>query len=165
MHDNVALLKKLFTALGRRDHEAIASCYADDAHFRDIAFSLSGKARIHDMWRMICEGGCAIEVGDFGVIEADDCRGRAWVVEHYMFHRRKSRHRVPVDNVISSTFRFRHGRIVGQEDHCDSKEWARQAMGEGLAGFLAGRLRPLRWFFAKRKLAKFVKSRPRSPRT
>jgi ketosteroid isomerase-like protein len=160
MHDNVALLKKLFAALGRRDHEAIASCYAEDAHFRDIAFSLSGKARIHDMWRMICEGGSAIEVRDFGVIEADDRRGRAWVVEHYMFPRRKSRHRVPVDNVISSTFRFRYGKIVGQKDHCDAKEWARQAMGEGLMGFLAGRFRPLRAVGAKRKLAKFMKSPP-----
>lgn len=160
MHANAALMNKLFTALGRRDHAAMASCYGDDAHFRDIAFSLRGKKRIHDMWRMICDGDSEIVVRDFEVIEADDHRGRARVVEHYTFHRRKDPpdRRVPVDNAIVSSFHFENGRILSQDDDCDAKEWARQALGEGVIGYLAGRIRLLRSLVARRKLAKFVKA-------
>lgn len=162
MHANAVLLNRLFTALRRRDHEAMASCYDDDARFRDIAFSLRGKRAIHDMWRMICEGESAIELRDFEVIDADDRRGSARVVEHYTFHRRKDPpgRRVPVDNVIVSSFRFRNGRILRQDDACDAKRWARQALGEGIGGFLAGRLRPLRSLVASRKLRKFVEEKP-----
>jgi ketosteroid isomerase-like protein len=160
MHANIALLNKLFTALGRRDHEAMASCYAEEAHFRDIAFDLKGKERIHAMWRMICDGGSDIGLRYFEVLEADHRRGRAVVVEHYTFHRGKGRtaHKVPVDNAIVSRFRFKKGRILRQDDGCDSKEWARQALGEGVAGFLAGRIRLLRSLVARKKLAKFVKA-------
>jgi hypothetical protein len=160
MHANAALLHRLFTALGRRDHEAMASCYDDHAHFRDIAFSLEGKQPIHDMWRMICDGESEIEVRDFEVIEADDCRGRARIVEHYTFHRRRDPpdRRVPVDNAIVSSFRFGNGRILCQIDDCDPKEWARQALGQGPIGFLAGRIRFLRSFVAGRTLARFVES-------
>jgi len=28
----------------------MASCYDDDATFKDIAFEISGKKRIHAMW-------------------------------------------------------------------------------------------------------------------
>jgi hypothetical protein len=160
MHANAALLNKLFDALGRRDHETMASCYHQRAHFRDIAFSLRGRQRIHDMWRVICEGDSAIEVRDFEVIEADDDRGCARVVEHYTFQRRKDPpgHRVPVDNRIVSRFRFENGKILRQDDECDAREWARQALGEGLGGFLAGRIRLLRWAVARGKLRKFVKA-------
>ena len=56
MHDNAALLDRLFTALDKHDHVTMASCYREHAHFRDIAFDLVGRTRIHSMWHMICSG-------------------------------------------------------------------------------------------------------------
>lgn len=156
MHANATLLNALFTALARHDHAGMAACYHPQARFRDIAFDLRGRERIHAMWRMICAGD--IEVVDFEVIDVDDSKGRARIVEEYTFHRRKA----PPDDVarvrnsIVSRFRFEDGKIRCQDDDCDPKEWARQALGDGMAGFLAGRFRPLRSFVAKRKLAKFV---------
>lgn len=158
MHAHAALLNRLFTALAVHDHEAMAACYHPRARFRDIAFDLRGRDRIHAMWRMICAGD--LEVVDFEVIDADEDKGRARIVEEYTFHRRKTPpgDETRVRNSIVSRFRFEDGKIRRQDDDCDPKEWARQALGNGMAGFLAGRLRPLRSFVAKRKLAGFVKA-------
>jgi len=106
------------------------------------------------MWRMICAGD--LEVVNFEVADADDAKGRARIVEEYSFHRRKAEARVR--NSIVSRFRFEDGLIRRQDDECDPKEWARQALGDGPAGFLAGRLRPLRSFVARRKLAQFARA-------
>ena len=161
MQAHAALLEKLFAALAEHDHEAMASCYHPQARFRDIAFDLRGRQRIHDMWRMICAGD--IKVVDFEVIEADGDDGRARIVEEYSFHRRKPGDKARVRNAILSRFRFEGGKIRRQDDDCDPKEWARQALGTGMAGFLAGRIRLLRAFVARRKLARFVDRSPASP--
>lgn len=159
MHANSALLHKLFTSLGDHDHEAMASCYHPDARFRDIAFDLEGRGEIHDMWRMICSGDIAVE---YEVLDADDRSGRAALVDTYTFGASKDppQEGRRVRNPIRSTFRFEDGLIVRQDDECDAKSWARQALGGGLAGFLAGRIRFLRSRKAKQKLADFVAAHP-----
>ena len=43
MHANEILLRRLFDALDRHDHAAMAACYQPDATFRDIAFDLRGR--------------------------------------------------------------------------------------------------------------------------
>ena len=63
-------------------------------------------------------------------------------------------------NPIRSEFTFEDGLIRTHVDHCDEKAWARQAVGGGPAGFLAGRLRPLRSLIARRRLRRFVGSHP-----
>ena len=62
-------------------------------------------------------------------------------------------------NVIESHFVFQDGRIKDHQDFCDQKEWARQALG-GPLGYLAGRIRFLRWLAATLKLKAFVKQHP-----
>lgn len=155
-HANEALMTRLFTALHAHDHVTMASCYHDDAEFRDIAFHRKGREEIHQMWRMICTAGSNIEVADIKVVEATDTAGLARVVENYTVRRPKDQtKRWPVHNEIESTFVFKDGKIFRQDDECDAKEWARQAVG-GPIGFLAGRLRFLRSMIASRKLKKFL---------
>jgi hypothetical protein len=156
MHANAALLNKLFTALGKHDHATMASCYHRHARFRDIAFNLRKRKRIHDMWRMICNGDLEVEVL---AVEADDHAGRARLVDRYTFGAPK--HPRPVVNAIESRFVFEDGLILRQDDDCDAKEWARQALGEGIGGFLAGRSRLMRSLVANAKLTKFVRTNPK----
>ena len=163
MHANAALLDRLFTALVARDPEAMASCYRPDARFRDIAFDLDSSDEIADMWRMICSDEVDMKVLDFEIVEADDRAGRARIVERYAFGASKDPPRAgaPVTNAIESSFEFEEGGIRSQIDSCDSKLWARQALGKGIKGFLAGRIRPLRSLVARRKLARFVRTHPK----
>lgn len=155
MHPNTTLLTKLFTALNRHDHDAMAACYCDDAHFRDIAFDLNGREGIHAMWRMICSGDIQ---ASFEVVEADDRIGRVKLVDKYTFRKGEGQdvEKRPVTNPIDSRFVFRGGLIAEHIDDCDSRAWAEQAIG-GAAGFLAGRLRFLRKWKAEQKLDAFTK--------
>lgn len=164
MHANAALLHRLFDALGARDHAAMADCYRPRARFRDIAFDLDGREAIHDMWRMICTGGSGIAVERFEVLDADETSGRARVVETYRFGASTGtpgKPGRPVRNDILSSFRFEEGRILRQDDECDARAWARQALGNGPIGVLAGRIRLLRSRKAKAKLAAFLEANPR----
>lgn len=159
MHANAALLHKLFTALQKLDHATMASCYHPRARFRDIAFDLHGREPIHDMWRMICSGDIKVK---FEVVEADDLGGRAKLIDTYTFGASKDPPKPgrPVRNAIESRFQFEDGLILRQDDDCDAKGWARQALGDGIVGLLAGRIRLLRSRKAKAKLAAFVEAHP-----
>jgi len=156
MHPNHALLDRLFDALNRHDHATMATCYAPDAYFRDIAFDLNGQDRIHGMWRMICSGDIKLS---FQIIDADDREGTAQLVEDYTFGASKNPLRAGrrVRNNITSRFAFAEGRIRRQDDHCDPRAWASQALGDGIIGLLAGRIRWLRSRVAKSKLDKFLR--------
>ena len=66
----------------------------------------------------------------------------------------------PVHNVIESRFRFREGLIVQHTDVCDPRAWATMALGEGVPGFLAGRIRLMRSLKAGWKLWKFTRPYP-----
>ncbi len=135
----------------------MASCYHPDAGFRDIAFDRRGRGEIHGMWRMICNSDIRVK---FEIVDADDGAGRVKLIDVYTFGVSKK----PPDpgrrvvNAIESRFRFEDGLIRRHDDHCDAKDWARQALGEGLSGFLAGRIRPLRSRAAKAKLDAFLAS-------
>jgi ketosteroid isomerase-like protein len=161
-HPNEALLTRLFTALGKKDHAAMASCYHVDAVFRDIAFSLQGREKIHEMWRLICHGDIRVT---FVVVEADDHKGRVKLIDSYTFHSLEdpSGPGNPVVNAIESRFEFEGGEILRQDDYCDAKDWARQALGGGIKSFLAGRIRLLRIPTAKAKLARFLDEEESQP--
>ena len=154
MHPNAELLQRLFSALDRHDHRAMAACYHPEATFRDIAFDLRGRRRIHSMWHMICEGDIRAK---FKVVHADEEEGRVRIVDTYTFGATK----VPpkrgrsVRNVVESRLRFREGLIIEHRDACDARAWAKAALG-GPVGFLAGRIRFLRSWTARRKLRDFV---------
>ena len=148
-HPNALLLRRLFTSLQNRDHEAMADCYAPSATFRDIAFDLEDRPEIHAMWRMICTT-TAVKVTIEG-IEANDHAGRARIVDDYVFSETQRR----VINPIESRFKFQDGRIVEHRDECDARRWASQAFG-GVKGWVAGRVRLLRARAAARKLRPYL---------
>ena len=80
-HRNALLIEQLFAALDRHDPDAMAACYSDDkVRFHDIAFHIQDKARLHGMWRMICEGESGIRVTVKG-IAANDQDGEARIVD------------------------------------------------------------------------------------
>ena len=166
MHANAALLEKLFTSLNKRNHQAMAECYHQDAVFRDIAFDLHGRGAIHGMWQMICEGRSNLRA-TYEVLNADDHSGRVSLVDDYTFYARDDSPTGSgreVHNVIDSEFRFRDGLIISHRDDCDARAWGQMAIG-GFGGFLAGRLRFLRSRKARQKLDAFLAKRPRQTRS
>jgi ketosteroid isomerase-like protein len=118
------LIRTFYAAFGRRDHAAMAACYAPDARFSDPVFRDLQGPRIAAMWRMLCERGADLRVEATG-IEADGVRGSARWEAWYTF----SATRRPVHNVIRATFAFRDGRIATHHDDFDLYRWARQALG------------------------------------
>jgi ketosteroid isomerase-like protein len=157
MHRNAEILSRLFTALDAHDHVAMASCYCEDAHFRDIAFDLHGRERIHAMWRMVCGGDIR---ASFEILEADDKGGRVRLVDDYTFGASTNPPKAgrPVHNVIDSDFVFRQQHILRQEDHCDPKAWAQAAIGTGFRGFVAGHFRFARNREANKLLAASIEA-------
>jgi ketosteroid isomerase-like protein len=152
MHPNRDIVARLFTALDRHDHAAMADCYAESASFSDIAFHLTGRPRIHAMWHMICEGDIRAR---FEIVDVDDRRGVVDVVDDYTFRPTSRR----VNNRIRSYFEFENGRIVAHRDTCDARRWAAMALG-GLGGFLAGVLPFVRRRKAAARLDAFVAQHP-----
>jgi len=153
MHPNAKLLHHLFTSLNKKDYEAMAHCYGENAHFRDIAFDLKGKNEIRSMWHMVCQTDIQCT---FDVVAADDREGLVRLVDEYTF----SDTGRCVRNSIESRFRFANGKILSQKDSCDPRAWAAMALGGG-SGYIAGRLRFVRAWKARRKLEKFVSDHER----
>ena len=131
MHDNEQLIRSLYEALGRRDGEAMAACYAPGASFSDPVFTALAGAEVGDMWRMLCARSTRIRVECTNVV-ADEASGRADWQAWYPF----SGSGREVHNVIHAEFRFRDGRIVAHVDEFDLWRWSRQALG--LPGLLLG---------------------------
>lgn len=148
----IQLVQRLFAALGARDHQAMATCYHEDAKFSDIAFDLHGRKRIHAMWHRICEGDIQVEVKR---VESTSDGVKAVIVDRYTFT--KTGH--PVVNEITSKFRFRDGLIIEHRDTCNALHWARQAFG-GIKGELAGRLGFLRCRAARKLMDEILEQHP-----
>jgi hypothetical protein len=164
-HPNALLIEQLFAALNRHDAAAMAKCYCDDGViFEDIAFHIENKLRLDAMWRMICEGESGIQV-TVKTIVADERHGEARIIDTYQFGKatKKGKPGRPVVNEITSRFWFRGGLIERQVDWCDSRAWARQAIG-GVLGWVAGRSHWLRARSADRKLDAFLLEHPRTAR-
>ncbi len=127
---NAETIHRLYVALGQRDGEAMAACYAPDASFDDPAFTLRGE-QIGDMWRMLCTRGkdLGVEASD---ISADANSGRAHWVATYTFSGSGRK----VVNRIDARFEFRDGLIVRHVDSFDMWRWSAQALGP--VGMLLG---------------------------
>ncbi len=124
MHPNEALVRQLYGALGRRDGDAMAACYTEDAWFSDPVFpSLKGR-EVGAMWRMLCAGARDLRV-EVKRVHADDVKGSATWEAWYTFPRTGRE----VHNVVEARFVFRDGRIERHEDAFDFPRWAAQALG------------------------------------
>ncbi|MES2979490.1 MAG: nuclear transport factor 2 family protein [Pseudomonadota bacterium] len=131
------LLHRFYGAFAQLDAKTMADCYAENAIFRDEAFSLQGKAEIAAMWQMLCEGAKASSGNawrlESSAITADDRRGQAHWEAHYRFSATGRQ----VHNIIDAQFEFDgSGLIALHHDRFDFWRWSRQALG--LPGTLLG---------------------------
>lgn len=123
-HDNVALITRLYEALGRGDAAAMGRCYAPDATFTDPFFRGLRGPEVPGMWDMLTRRATEMTVVADG-IEADDATGSAHWVATYPFTRTGR----TVVNDIRARFRFRDGLIVEHVDRFDARRWGAQAFG------------------------------------
>ena len=128
-----ATIDKLYTAFARLDGAAMQACYAQDAEFDDEVFSLSGRAEIGGMWRMLCETTRAKGMKHWKLQFGDITDRSAHWEAHYLF---SATGRL-VHNKIDAEFEFDgQGLIKRQRDRFDFWAWSRQALG--LPGLLLG---------------------------
>jgi ketosteroid isomerase-like protein len=128
-HDE--LIRTFYAAFQRRDHQAMAACYAPDPAFSDPVFTNLRGAQVAAMWRMLCERGKDLNIEASNIVTSDTAGSAHWEA-HYTFSA-TGRH---VHNVIDASFTFAGGRIARHTDHFDLYRWARQALG--LKGVLLG---------------------------
>ena len=130
-------IRRLYDALDRRDGEAAAACYADDAVFADPAFGRLEGGAVKDMWRMLCERSAdlRVELIEHGPDSAH------WTAT-YTFGATGR----PVVNDIRSQFVFEGDLIREQVDSFSLRRWGGQALGRrgtvlGSAGLLGRAVR------------------------
>jgi uncharacterized protein len=121
---NRELIRRLYEALDRHDGEAMAACYAADAHFHDPAFGDLRGAEVGAMWRMLTSRADDLDV-ELPEHDADERTGTAHWIAHYTFTQTGR----PVVNDIRATFAFEGGLIADHVDEFDLARWARQALG------------------------------------
>ena len=124
MHPNEELLNKFYSAFQKLDGDTMAASYHDEAHFSDPVFPSLDGPEVGAMWKMLCSRAQEFKL-EYRDIEADDESGKAYWEAHYTFSRTGRR----VHNKISSTFKFRDGKIVDHRDHFDLWAWTRMALG------------------------------------
>lgn len=134
--DSKALLEEFYTAFARRDGDAMAACYHDDARFSDPVFPDLRGADVGEMWRMLCARGKDLVV-EFRDIEADETSGRAHWDATYTFSATGRK----VFNQIDARFEFADGKILRHTDEFDLWRWCRMALGP--AGVVFGWSPPL----------------------
>jgi ketosteroid isomerase-like protein len=117
---------RFYAAFARRDAEAMAACYADDAAFSDPAFPALRGEQVRDMWRMLVARGKDLRV-EHQVVEStsDGARCRVRWQAWYSFSGTGRR----VHNSIEARITVKDGRIVEHRDDFDFHAWARQALG------------------------------------
>jgi hypothetical protein len=127
---NEATIHKLYEGLGTHDGEAMASCYAQDAHFSDPVFPELTGSQAGDMWRMLTSRATDLSV-ELPEAKADAEAGAANWIATYTFGATGRN----VVNNVRSDFRFdESGLITEQHDDFPFWKWSRQALGPaGLA--------------------------------
>ena len=130
-HPNDELIERFYGAFAERRGEAMAACYASDAHFSDPVFPDLNGAEPGQMWRMLTGAADDLQI-ELVEHEAGDETGSARWRAHYTFAETGR----PVVNDIGATFRFADGLIADHRDEFDFHKWSRQALG--LPGLLLG---------------------------
>jgi len=119
-----ATIRALYAALDRRDGEAAAACYTDDAVFEDPAFGRLEGGAVKDMWRMLTQRSedLSVVLGEHG---ADGRTGWAHWSATYTFTATGRR----VVNEIDARFTFAGDLISAQVDAFPLRRWGAQALG------------------------------------
>ena len=113
-------ITRLYEAIGRRDGDGAAACYADDASFEDPAFGRLEDGAVKDMWRMLCSRSDDLEVD---LLEHGDDWAH-WAATYTFTATGR-----PVVNDVRSRFRFEGDLIRDQVDTFSLRRWGAQALG------------------------------------
>lgn len=124
MPSSTDVVTGLYAAFARRDHVAMARCYAADATFSDPVFTDLRGNDVRTMWRMLCERGRDLRIA-FRDVRATATGATAHWEAWYSF----SATGRPVHNAIDAEFTFRNGLIIRHIDRFDLHAWAGQALG------------------------------------
>jgi ketosteroid isomerase-like protein len=123
--DNRQLIERFYSAFDARDGDAMAACYAPDAHFQDPVFEDLNGSEPGAMWRMLTRRADDLTV-ELAEHDATDDSGSARWIARYTFTRTGR----PVVNDVQATFRFTPDALIA--DHRDDfsfHRWSRQALG------------------------------------
>ncbi len=123
-HPHHDLLTRFYSALQRRDAEAMGACYHDDGVFVDPAFGKLSAPEARAMWRMLMGRAKDFEM-TFEVKHADEGSGSGFWEARYTFSKTGRK----VVNRITSQFGFHEGLILAHRDQFDMWAWTRQALG------------------------------------
>jgi ketosteroid isomerase-like protein len=127
-HPNDELIERFYTAFAALDGDAMAACYAPNAHFSDPVFTDLRDDEPGAMWRMLTGRAKDLEVR-LAEHDADDDRGSAHWLADYTFRTGRRVH-----NDVQALFRFKDGLIAEHHDSFSFYAWSRQALGPpGLA--------------------------------
>ena len=123
------LLHTFYQAFQNRDFKTMASCYHEDACFKDEVFKLQGK-EINAMWHMLCERAKDFSL-TYSINKKDQEYEVIWVAKYTFSQTGRF-----VENKITAKFEFKNGKISKHQDTFDFWCWNRQALG--MPGYLIG---------------------------
>jgi ketosteroid isomerase-like protein len=122
------LIERFYGAFAQLDGDAMAACYAPDAHFSDPVFTDLKGAEPGAMWRMLTARAKDLKV-TLAEHQAVDGHGNAHWLADYTFRTGRRVH-----NDVRAKFRFEDGLIAEHRDSFSFHAWSRQALGPvGLA--------------------------------
>jgi ketosteroid isomerase-like protein len=118
------LIQRFYAAFNEHDGDAMAACYAPDAHFSDPVFTDLRGAEPGAMWKMLTARADDLRV-ELAEHEASGDSGSARWIARYTFTRTGR----SVVNDVSAKFLFRDGCIAEHRDDFSFWAWSRQALG------------------------------------
>lgn len=131
MEEYQKLIETFYTGFQQLNHQTMESCYHDQVHFSDPAFSsLQGKEAVA-MWHMLCSRAKDFKL-TYDQVWVDGNKGGCRWIATYLF----SKTGRMVENHITATFEFQDGKIIRHRDEFDLYKWTRMALG--LPGMLLG---------------------------
>lgn len=156
MSQNVATIKKFYTAFQQLDAATMNSCYGDDIVFFDPVFGLLKGAEAKSMWQMLCKNARQFSLTFGNITELDEEYCTCDWTAAYVFSATGKQ----VVNKVKANMRFENGKIIEHSDAFSVHKWSKQAFG--LTGILLG------WnsFFqtkikntARKNLMKFIEAK------
>src|SRR5436190_21882117 len=105
------LIQRFYGAFDKHDGDAMAACYAPDAHFWDPVFQDLTGTEAGAMWRMLTGRAEDLRVELVAHGAGDDAGSAHWIA-HYTFTQTGRK----VVNDIHATFKFKDGLIADHHD-------------------------------------------------
>jgi ketosteroid isomerase-like protein len=118
------LIRRFYSAFNEHDGDAMAACYAPDAHFSDPVFTDLRGGEPGAMWKMLTSRADDLRI-ELAEHDASGDSGSARWIAHYTFTRTGR----SVVNDVSAKFLFRDGLIAEHTDDFSFWAWSRQALG------------------------------------